>query len=369
MRAMQIGSVWGIPVRIHWSFLLALPFLAVLFGEYFLGAAEMAGLSRQDLAGRPWMWGLGLTLALFLSVLVHELAHAIYARRRGVRVVDITLLMIGGVSRIGEADRPRTEAIMALAGPLVSLLLGSTALALFLVASAAPIELRLGLLLAAQLNLLLGLFNLLPAFPMDGGRILRAALTGKLGSHRATWIAGTVGRVFAVLFVVAGLLGGGFFLVLIGLFVYLGADAEVRQMQMRDLLGDVRVRDLMTGAPPSIAARTSIRRAAERMEFERQPALTVVDDGRVVGVLTARDVKAVPDQKRGAIEAVEIAHATPSMAPEDEVWKALRTMGESDVPVLPVVDHGELVGAIDQAAILRGIELRSLHEPRRPSAH
>jgi Zn-dependent protease len=301
-------------------------------------------------------------------VLVHELAHAIYARQRGVRVVDITLLMIGGVSRIGESDRPRTEAIMALAGPVVSLLLGSAALALFLISGGAPTELRLGLLLLGQLNLLLGLFNLLPAFPMDGGRILRAALTGRLGSRRATWIAGTVGRVFAVMFVVAGLFGGGFFLVLIGLFVYLGADAEVRQMQMRDVLADVRVRDLMTGAPPSIAARTTIRHAAERMESERQPALTVVDDGRVVGVLTARDVKAVPDRERGATEAVQIAHPTPSMAPEDEVWKALRTMGESDVSVLPVVDHGALVGAIDQTAILRGIELHSLREPRHPSA-
>src|SRR5690606_1169711 len=141
MRAMKIGSVSGIPVRVHWSFLLALPILAVIFGQHFLAAADMAEVPREELGGQPWMWGLGLTLLLFLSVLVHELAHALYARRKGARVVDITLLMIGGVSRIGEPDRPRDEAIMALAGPLTSLVLGLAGLGLFFATPAGWVEL------------------------------------------------------------------------------------------------------------------------------------------------------------------------------------------------------------------------------------
>ncbi|HLU67235.1 MAG TPA: M50 family metallopeptidase [Kofleriaceae bacterium] len=365
---MKIGSVSGIPVRVHWSFLLALPILAVIFGQHFLAAADMAEVPREELGGQPWMWGLGLTLLLFLSVLVHELAHALYARRKGARVVDITLLMIGGVSRIGEPDRPRDEAIMALAGPLTSLVLGLAGLGLFFATPAGWVELRLFFVILGEINLLLGLFNLLPAFPMDGGRILRASLSGWLGGARATSVAGIIGKLFAAAFVVMGLLGGGFFLALIGLFVFLGADAEVRQMRMRDMLGDVRVRDLMTRMPPSLPARTTIRTAAERMQAEQRVAYTVVEDGRVLGVLTLEDVAAVPDERRGVIEAVDVAHPAPAVAPEDEVWKALRTMGESEVPVLPVVDHGELVGSIDQAAILRGIELRGLGGHSRPAA-
>ena len=360
MRALQVGSVSGIPVRVHWSFLVALPFLAVIFGEHFQVVARLAGVDVGELGGQPWMWGLGLTILLFLSVLLHELAHALYARRKGARVVDITLLMIGGVSRIGETKRPKHEAIMALAGPLTSLVLGGAALVMFALAPRSWLEVRLVLLVTGEINILLGLFNLLPAFPMDGGRILRAVLATRLGAGRATRVAGVVGKVFAAGFVAAGLLGGGFFLVLIGLFVFLGADAEVRQSRMRDLLGNVRVRDLMSRDAPSIPARTTISSAAVRMQAERQLAYTVVEDGRVVGVLTLRDVAKVPDEDRATVEAMEVAHQTPAVAPDDEVWKAFRAMGESDVQVLPVIDHGELVGAIDQAAILRGLELQGL---------
>jgi Zn-dependent protease/CBS domain-containing protein len=361
MKAVRIGSIAGIPVKIHWSFLIALPLLAVVLGQNAAPAAEMLGADPRALAGPPWLWGLGLTLVLFLSVLVHELAHAIYARRKGAAVHDITLLMIGGVSRIGDPPRARHEAIMALAGPVASLVLGFAAVALFAVTPAGWQEGRVALILLAEMNLLLGLFNLIPAFPMDGGRVLRAALTGRLGPVRATRVASLVGKAFALAFVAAGLLGGGLFLVLIGGFVFLGADAESRQVQMKSALGTVRVRDLMS-APSAIEAHDTVRHAAERMMRERRTAYPVVDgaDGHVVGVLTLGDIRNVPGHRRGWVEAAEVAHRARPVGPDDEAWTAFRAIVESDVPILPVVERGELVGAIDQSAIMRGVELGDL---------
>ncbi len=364
MNALRVGSVAGIPVRIHWSFLIALPLLAMLFAENVAPGADAVGVDPRGLAGSPWLWGLGLTAALFLSVLVHELAHAIYARRRGAAVQDITLLMIGGVSRIGEPSRPRHEAIMALAGPGVSLALGVALAALYYAVPAGWQEPRVALLLVAEMNLVLGLFNLVPAFPMDGGRVLRALLSRRLGPVRATRVASLVGKAFAVAFVIAGALGGGLFLILIGGFVFLGADAETRQVRMKSALGRVRVRDLMTEPVGSIEAHASVKQAAERMMRERRTAFPVVDHGQVVGVLTLGDVKNVPNERRGRVEAAEVAHRALPVGPDDEAWTAFRAIVESDVPILPVVDRGELVGAIDQSAILRGVELGGLSPSR-----
>ena len=364
MRAVTVGTVAGIPVRIHWSFLIALPLLALVFAQNVAPAAAVLGIDPRALAGGPWMWGLGLTLVLFLSVLLHELAHAVYARRKGAPVHDITLLMIGGVSRIGEPARARHEAIMALAGPGVSLALGVAAGLLLAVTPAGWIDARVALVLIAEMNLVLGLFNLVPAFPMDGGRVLRAVLASRMGPVRATRAASLVGKAFAFAFVAAGVLGGGLFLVLIGGFVFLGADAEARQVRMKSALGRVRVRDLMIRPVGVVGAHDSVEQAAERMIREQRTAFPVMDEGEVVGVLTLEDVRKVPGQRRNGVEAAEVAHPAHPVAPDDEAWTAFRAIVESDVPILPVVDHGEVVGAIDQSAIMRGVELGGLAASR-----
>lgn len=360
MRAVTIGSVAGVPVRIHWSFLIALPLLALVFGQNVAPAAEMIGADPRSLSGSLYLWGLGLTVALFVSVLLHELAHAIYARRKGAAVHDITLLMIGGVSRIGEPPQARHEAVMALAGPGASLAIGVLSGVLEALLPAGWTDARVALVLLAELNLLLGLFNLIPAFPMDGGRVLRALLATRVGPVRATRIASLIGKLFAALFVAAGLFGGGVFLILIGGFVFLGAEAESRQVRMKSALGRMRVRDLMSGPGGVIGAHDSVRSAAERMVREHRTAYPVVDRGQVVGVLTLGDVRKVPDERRARVEAAQVAHRAPPIGPDDEAWTAFRAIVDSDVPVLPVVDHGQLVGAIDQSAIMRGVELGGL---------
>lgn len=335
MRALKIGTLGGIPIKVHWSFVVALPLFAL------------------------W-WSLSLTIGLFLSVLLHELAHAIYARRHGARVHDIILLPIGGVSRIERPPRKsRDEALMALAGPLVSLALGGLGLAAFAAlpdprASGAVLVLGLG-----QLNLLLGLFNLLPAFPMDGGRVLRAVLSGRMGHVRATRIAAMVGKVFAALFVAAGIIFTDIILAVIGAFVWFGAEAERRESAMESALSRVRVRDVMTPSAGAIPAAASVRDAAEQLVRERHLAAPVVAlDGRVVGVLSLREVQRVPGDQLDLVQAGDAARTTPEVSPDEDAWQALATMGERQVPLLPVVERGHLVGAVDQAMILRDAELR-----------
>ena len=234
----RLLSVRGIPVPIHFTFLLILPFLAYAFGQSFSTAARMAGVPEQGLSGSPWTWGLLVALALFASVLVHELAHSLYAASHGGKVRSITLLMIGGVSQIDETPlRPAQEAWMALAGPATSLAVAGACFALDrALGGVGGFDARFGLFLVGQLNLMLGLFNLLPAFPMDGGRILRALLVRRLGRGQATHVAATIGKAFAVLFALGGLIAGNVLLVVIAFFVFIGAEAEqhVRPNELLD---------------------------------------------------------------------------------------------------------------------------------------
>lgn len=358
----RIGTIAGIPIRIHVTFLLVLPLLAWLFGRVFRSAAQLAEVPPESLAGPPWLWGLGIAIVLFLGVLIHELAHALYALRTGGTVVDITLLMIGGVSRISEPPRQnRQQALMALAGPVTSLLLGGIFLGLYaLLAGTQSFSLRFAVFYVGYLNVVIGIFNLLPAYPMDGGRILRAMLVPRFGPVRATQTAAGVGKFFALLFALLGFLSMNFFLLIIAFFVWLGADSESRQVLVEAALGRIRVRDLMAPRTSSLDARLSVYESGERMLRERRLAFPVVDDGHVVGVLTYEAVQAVPPEHRERVRAGEAARPAPAFTPTDDVWRALRAMDENRVHQLAVVDEGQLVGTITRDQIFRGLQLQEL---------
>ncbi len=365
----QIGTVRGIPIRIHFTFLLVLPLLAYGFGRSFAEQARQAGVPVGGLAGSPYAWGLGIAVALFLSVLVHELAHSLYALSHGGRVRSITLLMIGGVSELVEPPRtPGQEAVMALAGPATSLVLGALFGAGWLAAAGlGEANLRFALFYLAELNVVLGAFNLLPAFPMDGGRILRGVLARRRGPVRATQIAATVGKIFAILFGIAGFLQPNFLLVIVAFFVYAGAEGEERQVLARAVLGELRVAELMTPSAAAVAPGESLFDVGERMVRERRLAFPVVEGDVVLGILPLEAVERVPLERRRATTAREAAVPAVPVSPQDKVADALRSLSERGATHLAVVDGGRLVGVLSQADVFRGLKLRELEASQHPA--
>jgi Zn-dependent protease/predicted transcriptional regulator len=371
MSGFRIGTIRGIPIRIHITFLLVLPLLAFAFRRAFLEAASYAEVPPERLAGSPWLWGLGMAVALFVSVLIHELAHSLYALRKGGRVEDITLLMIGGVSQISEPPKEaRQEAVMALVGPLASLALGGALYALHALSSALSFNLRFALFYLGGLNVFLGLFNLLPAFPMDGGRILRSILVSRMGAVRATHVASRVGKVFAVLFGIWGFLSFNMFLLLIAFFVFVGAEGESRAVMAKALLGRLRVHDVMRDQVPTLSPDITVYEAAEWMLRERRIAFAVglERDGQAVGLVTLESVQSVPPERRAQVLVREIAVRVTPLSPSDDAASAFRVMSETDAPQIPVAEEGHLVGSVSREDVVRELKLTELESTQHPSA-
>ncbi|GEN05336.1 Zn-dependent protease (includes SpoIVFB) [Myxococcus fulvus] len=365
--ALQVGSLRGIPVRVHFSLLLVLPLLAYVFGGAFRRAAEVAAVPEEQLWGAPWGWGLGVAVGLFASVFVHELAHTLYALARGGQVRSITLMMVGGVSELSEAPpRARDEALMALVGPLTSLALaGLLALATWGVAGTGSFNLQFACFYLASLNLFLGVFNLLPAFPMDGGRILRALLAGRMGMVRATQVASVVGRGFALLFGVWGLATFNPFLMVIAFFIFMGADGEAKQVRMKATLEKVRVAELMTPRWMGVDVGASLEEALWEFRVERRTALPVTEEGRPLGRVAVEAVRAVPAGERTRRQVREVMRPAPVARLEEDGWQALRRMAEEGSPLLLVVDaDGRLAGTLEVGDVERGLTLFQNREER-----
>ena len=370
MGGFRIGTIKGIPIRVHYSFLLILPFLAYQFGLLFRSAASHADVPREMLGGNPFIWGLGLALALFGSVLVHELAHSLYALKKGGRVQDITLLMIGGVSNISTPPKTtRQEAVMALVGPLTSLFLAAVFyVANRVVAGLDSFDLQFALFYLAEMNLFLGLFNLLPAFPMDGGRVARALLAERYGVLRATQIAAGLGKAFAVLFGIIGLFSFNLILIIIAFFIFLGAEGESRSVLIKAMLGHVRVRDLMSPSYGFVSPAQSVYDAAEQMLRDRRLAFPVGENGRVVGLLTESAVEKVPPNERRLTPVGKVMQNVDTVGSDDDLGRALQLMGASDVAILPVVQDGAMIGILQRSDVMRGLKLQELEASQRQTS-
>ncbi len=362
---LKVGTVRGIPIRIHVSFLLVLPFLAWAFGRELGVAARLANVEPGQLQGSPFAWGLAVALALFGGVLLHELAHSLYARRTGGQVRAITLMMVGGVSHLSRAPRrARDEAVMALVGPLVSVGLAGLCFALLLLVRPLAFEARFAVFYLGYLNLFLGVFNLLPAFPMDGGRILRSLLSGRIGPVRATrWAAG-IGKGFAVLFGLAGLLLGSPLLLVIAFVVWSGAAAEAKGQWIESLLRSMTVRELASPHVRVIAGDERVATLTDRMMREREAVYLVSEGTRIAGIVTLDAVQSVAPSRRGSAHVREIARSVPEVAPDETLDNVAREMEEGGATILPVVQAGRLVGTIDARSIEMALRLRSLSGSR-----
>lgn len=366
--SLTLGHIRGIPIRAHFTLLIILPYLAFLMAARFSFVARQAGVDATQMLLPPLAWGLLLGVLLFACVLLHELGHSLLALRMGGRVRSITLMLLGGVSELQRLPpSPRVEGLVAVAGPLVSLGIGAGSLAAWAWLRMPP-DLMFGLFYLGQINVVLGIFNLLPAFPMDGGRVLRALLSVRLSRVQATRVAGWAGTAFAALFVAAGLLSGNLLLALIGVFVWMGARAETAAVTQQERFKGLVVRDVMSPAPEAVEVHEPVEEAARRMARERIGVLPVAQGDELVGVVALRHIEALRADERARTPVQAIAKQdVPELRPDEPLVDALERMFEQRVQEAPVVESEELVGLLDTNELPRTLRLREMQTAARQS--
>ncbi len=344
--SLRLGRIFGIPISVHLTFLLFIVFLGMVYAFHGGPKAALAGVS--------------FILALFVSVTIHELGHSLVARRFGVKVNGIILLPIGGVSQMDDMpEQPGREFLIAVAGPATSvvlgLVLGIASLLLYGPAATFKTTVTAGLFLPnlARVNLLLAIFNLLPGFPMDGGRIFRAALAHAMPFDRATAIAASVGRVFAIGLGMVGLFFN-IWLTFIAVFIYFGASSEANRVKIKTTLHDVPVSRVMAATFQTLSPDDRVSLAVEHAYHGFQEDFPVVADDKVVGVLMKPDIlAALHEHGTGALVSrvmrTEFTTVTADQTLE-QVYAAIQTCGCTSLPVL---DSGRIVGLVTLEALGR----------------
>ncbi|WP_163268833.1 site-2 protease family protein [Chelativorans alearense] len=342
----NIGRIFGTTVRIHVTFLLLLVW--IWFMHYRIGGAAAA-----------WE-GVAFILAVFACVVLHEYGHALAARRYGIRTPDITLLPIGGLARLERMpEEPGQEFVIAVAGPLVNVVI---AVLIFLaLGGSAGIEQMMQvedpradfLVRLAGVNVFLVLFNMIPAFPMDGGRVLRALLATRMTWARATQIAANIGQGLAFLFGFLGLLYNPL-LIFIAIFVYLAAAAEAQNAQIRDVANSVLTGDVMVTEFAALDRSASIGEAIERLLATTQNEFPILDAyGRMEGLLTRNDmIAALKETGPEAPVVGAMRTGLPSVHRRQNLTEGFRLMQEKNAPAVAVVDSdGRLVGLLTHETI------------------
>ena len=366
----KVGTVAGIEVRVHYTWLLALFFIS-----WSLAVGYFPSTNRSLSASTDWVLGLAAALLLFASVLVHELGHSLVATARGLRVENITLFIFGGISSIAqEATSARDEFLVAVVGPLISLLLAAV---FWVIAQATPAASAVNALTGylAFTNLLLGLFNIVPGFPLDGGRVLRSivwALTGDMA--RATRVASYVGQVFAFLLIAWGVvqvlggdLFGGLWIAFIGWFLNTGAEGSRQQLAVRSVLDGVPVTTVMDASPAVASPGLSVRDFVMEHALRRgHRALPVVEDGRLVGIVSVADARHVEQEAWGATPVSAVMTRVPlkTLPPEADLAAAMELMVENSIHQVPIVRDWTLVGMVSRADVMRYMKLGPTLQPR-----
>jgi Zn-dependent protease/predicted transcriptional regulator len=336
----------GIRVYVHWTFLILIGYIA------FMGY-------RADKSALTIAAEVGLVLIVFVCVVLHEFGHALMAQRFGVDTKDITLLPIGGIANLKRMpEEPRQEFWITVAGPMVNLVIAGLAFIVIAIMGVSMLfgDLFLGattwtqvLLFIFGANLMLFLFNLIPAFPMDGGRILRSLLSMRMARDKATRIAAGVGRFFAIAFVVFGLMNGQPFLALIGVFIFMAAGAESRMVEQQTALRGIRVKDVMRTRFWIMPATATVQQAVDELLAGGDKDLVLTGpDGGYTGILTRRDlVQALTNcQQLQALGQLAVSQP-PAVAPADAVNTAYTSLLTGQFALLPVMHDGRLVGVLE----------------------
>jgi Zn-dependent protease/predicted transcriptional regulator len=372
----RIGRIFGIPILIHYTFILVIPLFAWIIGSEITNNIDAitsifavpidTTLVTSGLI--PYLVGVIVALGLFAGVLVHELAHSIVARKKGIKINSITLMIFGGIASMDEGvPDPKAELPMALVGPLTSLLVGLVLVAIMYAipvfistaASAGVLIFIFGYL--GLLNIILFAFNLLPAFPMDGGRVLRAWLAKRMPLHRATKIAADVGKGFAIVFGIIGLFFFNPFLILIALFIYIGASSESTAVKYSFLLQNVTVGDMMSSPVTTVAPTLPVSQVITMMYSSKHLGFPVVDRDSLIGMVTLADVNRMQSIDREAMQVRDIMTRDPvTLPPNAPVMEALKIMSARNFGRIPVVQDGKILGIVTRTDIIKVTELKQI---------
>jgi Zn-dependent protease/predicted transcriptional regulator len=354
----------GIEVGVHVSWLIVLGLVTWSIAMGFVPQA-LPGIAPVE----AWIIGAISAVLLFASVLLHELAHSFVAISRGLPVHSITLFLFGGVSNLtADPKDPRAEFQIAIVGPLTSFAIAGAALAL----ANLPLDERIGVIVTylVIVNALLGAFNLIPGFPLDGGRVFRSIIWRATGSvRRATEIAGSVGQLVGFGFVAWGILGvfdgdllGGLWTAAIGLFLQNAAGSSVQQLALEQHLQSVRVRDAFTADDDSATPELTINELIENHILGRKRrAVLVTENGRLVGIVTIGDLQKVPSGGRGRTTLREVMTGLDGLvttSPSTSLREAADILTRHEFDQLPVVQDGRPIGAITRADIMRELQIR-----------
>jgi Zn-dependent protease/predicted transcriptional regulator len=367
--SIELGRIFGIRIGINWSWLVVVVLItwtlaAGIFPETNPGLSDTTYIIQAIVAAALF----------FASLLLHELGHAVQARRDGLEIEGITLWLFGGIAKFkGQFPSAGAEFRIAIAGPLVSLALG-VVFVLAAWATPEPEEVDAVVAWLGYINLTLLAFNLLPALPLDGGRVLRSIIWQVRGDFReATRLAATVGRGFGYFFIALGIFMfvfqgsfSGAWLAFIGWFLLQAATAEDRYAQVSDTLGDLRVRDLMIRDPVTVDADATLGRFMDDVAWsQRYTSYPVVDDGRVVGLLTFRCVAETPRSEwdqRSVRDCMIDRNRVPVLEEDETAVEALAELSESEVNRGVVLDGERLAGFLSITDLARALEVG---EPRR----
>ncbi len=379
----RLFRVAGIDIGVHYTWL----FIFILF-SWALAAAVFPSQHPGWTTATYWIAGIVTTLVLFISVLLHELAHSLVAQSRGMKVSSITLFIFGGVSNLEEEPATAwTEFSMAIVGPLTSVVLGGIFWGITIALTRHSItfgnlfsganqntalEAVIGYM--GWINILLGVFNLLPGFPLDGGRVLRSILWGSSGNlMSATNVASTVGRVMGWAFIGLGIyiiffpikyIGGGLFsglwIAFIGWFLQSAADASRREITLREHLSGIKVKDVMNTQPGSIGPDTSVEEIVNNI-FQRLHgrAVPVCANDKLQGIVTIDDVKKVPRDQWAVTRAERIMTRSPlyTVTPEDGLNEAFKLIGQHNINQVLVTQDGKCQGMLSRADIIAHLQL------------
>jgi len=334
--SLRIFKIFGIPIELDFSFLILIISIYLLAFSGFI-SLEMAVL---------------ITL-IFVTVVIHELSHSYVALHFGVKIEKILLLPIGGIAKMEEIPRvPRQELLISIAGPLTNLIIAAT---FYGIQSTRILPQTITNFIGnfILVNIVLALFNLIPAFPMDGGRILRALLAEKMTYLRSTEISANLGKFLAILMAMAGIFYN-FFLILIALFIYIGAEQEYRLVFISSLLEGVKVGDVMTPEPITLKPSSTVREALETVFKYKHMGYPVTENNELKGIVTFQDLSNA--EKDATISEVMTKNVI-TVDINDDAILALEKLTSHDLGRLPVLKDNKLVGIISKTDLIRTLDI------------